>query len=170
MSLTGSFFVWITSFIVFVLIMFAAYKISYKLGIKKALYRTTYILLSVIFAFVLAPLVNNFIFDLDLSKFGVSLQYKDQTFYTLIDYIEEVIVYSDLLNDLYLYFPSLKDLLMDFPQILLAPIVYVVLFVILFALVKSGLCDVLATVLPLLFVRPILFVADFFRKPGEVKS
>lgn len=45
-----------------------------------------------------------------------------------------------------------------------------VLFVILFALVKSGLCDVLATVLPLLFVRPILFVADFFRKPGEVKS
>lgn len=46
----------------------------------------------------------------------------------------------------------------------------VVLFVILFALVKSGLCNVLATVLPLLFVRPILFVADFFRKPGEVKS
>lgn len=46
----------------------------------------------------------------------------------------------------------------------------VVLFVVLFALVKSGLCDVLATVLPLLFVRPVLFVADFFRKPGELKS
>jgi hypothetical protein len=45
-----------------------------------------------------------------------------------------------------------------------------VLFIVLFALIKSGLCDVLATVLPLLFVRPILFVADFFRKPGEVKS
>ncbi len=45
-----------------------------------------------------------------------------------------------------------------------------VLFVILYALVSSGLCDVLATVLPLLFVRPVLFVADFFRKPGEVKS
>ena len=45
-----------------------------------------------------------------------------------------------------------------------------VLFIILFALVKSGLCDVLASVLPLLFVRPVLFVADFFRKPGEVKS
>lgn len=44
-----------------------------------------------------------------------------------------------------------------------------VLFVVLYALVKSGLCDVLATVLPLLFVRPVLFVADFFRKPGEVK-
>ena len=45
-----------------------------------------------------------------------------------------------------------------------------VMFIVLFALVKSGLCDVLATVLPLLFVRPVLFVADFFRKPGEVKS
>lgn len=45
-----------------------------------------------------------------------------------------------------------------------------VLFIVLYALVKSGLCDVLATVLPLLFVRPVLFVADFFRKPGEVKS
>ena len=45
-----------------------------------------------------------------------------------------------------------------------------VLFVILYALVKSGFCDVLASVLPLLFVRPVLFVADFFRKPGEVKS
>ena len=45
-----------------------------------------------------------------------------------------------------------------------------VLFVIMFALVKSGFCDVLATVLPLLFVRPVLYVAEFFRKPGEVKS
>ena len=45
-----------------------------------------------------------------------------------------------------------------------------VLFIVLFALIKSGFCDVLATVLPLLFVRPVLFVADFFRKPGEVKS
>lgn len=45
-----------------------------------------------------------------------------------------------------------------------------VLFIVLYALVKSGLCDVLATVLPLLFVRPVLFVADFFRKPGEEKT
>ena len=45
-----------------------------------------------------------------------------------------------------------------------------VMFIVLFALVKSGLCDVLATVLPLLFVRPVLFVADFFRKPGEEKT
>ena len=41
------------------------------------------------------------------------------------------------------------------------------LFVILFALIKSGLCDSLAAVLPLVFTRPILFVGEFFRKSGE---
>lgn len=41
------------------------------------------------------------------------------------------------------------------------------LFVVLFALIKSGLCDSLAVVLPLVFTRPILFVGEFFRKSGE---
>ena len=41
------------------------------------------------------------------------------------------------------------------------------LFIILFALIKSGLCDSLAVVLPLVFTRPILFVGEFFRKSGE---
>lgn len=45
-----------------------------------------------------------------------------------------------------------------------------VLFVILFALIKSGTCNVLTAVLPLVFTRPILFVAEFFRKSGEIKS
>lgn len=45
----------------------------------------------------------------------------------------------------------------------------VVLFVVLFALVKSGLCNVIAVVLPLVFVRPILSVGEFFRKSGETK-
>ena len=40
----------------------------------------------------------------------------------------------------------------------------VVLFVILFALVKSGLCNVFSAVLPLAFTRPILSVGEFFRK------
>ena len=40
----------------------------------------------------------------------------------------------------------------------------VLLFVVLFALVKSGLCNVLSCVLPLVFTRPILSVAEFFRK------
>ena len=45
----------------------------------------------------------------------------------------------------------------------------VVIFVILFALVKSGVCHVITAVLPLAFTRPVLFVAEFFRKSGEKK-
>ena len=45
-----------------------------------------------------------------------------------------------------------------------------VLFLILFALVKSGLCNVIAAVLPLLFNRPILSIGEFFRKSGETKA
>ena len=40
----------------------------------------------------------------------------------------------------------------------------VLLCVILFALVKSGLCNVIAVVLPLAFTRPIISVGEFFRK------
>lgn len=40
----------------------------------------------------------------------------------------------------------------------------IALFVILFALVKSGLCNALASVLPLAFVRITITVAEFFRK------
>lgn len=47
---------------------------------------------------------------------------------------------------------------------------YVVLFIILFALAKSELCDLIALVLPLIFVRPTLTVGEFFRKSGESKS
>ena len=38
------------------------------------------------------------------------------------------------------------------------------IFVVLFAFVKSGLCDPLASVLPLIFVRPVITIAEFFRK------
>lgn len=41
------------------------------------------------------------------------------------------------------------------------------LFVVLFALVKSGLCNVITAVLPLAFTRPILTIAEFFRKSGD---
>lgn len=43
----------------------------------------------------------------------------------------------------------------------------IVLFVILFAFAKSGLCSPLAMVLPLVLFRPILMVIEFLRKPGE---
>ena len=46
---------------------------------------------------------------------------------------------------------------------------YGVLFILLFACAKSGLCDLIALALPLAFVRPVLTVAEFFRKPGERK-
>ena len=44
------------------------------------------------------------------------------------------------------------------------------IFIILFALVKSGTCHVITAVLPLAFTRPILFVGEFFRKSGEIKA
>ncbi len=43
----------------------------------------------------------------------------------------------------------------------------IVMFVLLFAFAKSGLCSPLAMVLPLLLFRPILMVIEFLRKPGE---
>ena len=41
-----------------------------------------------------------------------------------------------------------------------------VLFVILFACAKSGVFNLIALVLPLVFVRPTLTIAEFFRKKG----
>lgn len=46
----------------------------------------------------------------------------------------------------------------------------VVLVIILFALVKSGLCNAIAAVLPLAFTRPIISIGEFFRKSGEPKA
>lgn len=46
----------------------------------------------------------------------------------------------------------------------------VVIFIILFALIISGVCNVLTAVLPLAFTRPIIFVTEFFRKSGEIKA
>ena len=40
----------------------------------------------------------------------------------------------------------------------------IVLFIVLYALVKSGLCNVITAVLPLVFTRPILTICEFFRK------
>ena len=42
-----------------------------------------------------------------------------------------------------------------------------VMAIVLFALVKSGLCDVIALVVPLVFTRPILTLAEFFRKGDQ---
>ena len=46
---------------------------------------------------------------------------------------------------------------------------YGLLFVVLFACGKSGMFNLIALALPLVFVRPTLTVAEFFRRPGEKK-
>lgn len=43
----------------------------------------------------------------------------------------------------------------------------VLMFVVLFACAKSGHFHVVALVLPLIFVRPILTIAEFFQKKGS---
>ncbi len=44
----------------------------------------------------------------------------------------------------------------------------VLMVLVLFAFAKSGLCNAIALVVPLLFVRPTLTLQEFFRrKPGE---
>ena len=45
-----------------------------------------------------------------------------------------------------------------------------VLAIVLIAFAKSGLCNVLAMVLPLAFTRPALLFAEFFGKAGEKKA
>ena len=40
----------------------------------------------------------------------------------------------------------------------------IILFVLLFALAKSGVCNILALVIPLALLQPILLVTEFFRK------
>lgn len=46
----------------------------------------------------------------------------------------------------------------------------IILAVVLFAFAKSGLCNVFAMVLPLAYVRPILTILEFFRKPGDLQK
>ncbi len=44
---------------------------------------------------------------------------------------------------------------------------YAVLFIVLFAAAKSSYFDPFTLVLPLIFVRPTLYVGEFFRKKGD---
>lgn len=47
---------------------------------------------------------------------------------------------------------------------------YAVIFIVFFAGARSGYCNVLTLVLPLVFTRPILSVGEFFGKSGDRKS
>lgn len=44
---------------------------------------------------------------------------------------------------------------------------FLILAVLLFALAKSGLCNVIALLLPIAFVRPAMMVMQFFRKEDD---
>lgn len=44
---------------------------------------------------------------------------------------------------------------------------YGLLFLLLFVGAKSGVCNLVALLLPLVFVRPVLTFGEFFRKKGE---
>lgn len=46
----------------------------------------------------------------------------------------------------------------------------IAIFVILLVCVKSGACNAIASVVPLLLIRPVITIAEFFRKPGETQS
>lgn len=43
----------------------------------------------------------------------------------------------------------------------------IVMFVVILVLAKSGVCNAISLVLPLLLTRPVLLVVEFFRKAGE---
>ena len=42
-----------------------------------------------------------------------------------------------------------------------------VMFIIFFALAKSGVCNAISLVVPLVFARPTITIAEFFRKKGD---
>lgn len=47
---------------------------------------------------------------------------------------------------------------------------YILLFVLLVAFTRSGICNPVAMVLPIFFVRPIISFGEFFRKKGDNKQ
>ena len=129
MELYLEYIIFIVSLLTLSLFILINYKIGKKEGIKKALYRITYRSLCVIIAFILSPYITEFILNYDLYEGGHSIRYNGMHFYRIIDFIEEIIVHNEVLNDIYNLFPSLKNLLMDFPQVLFIPFGYLLTFI-----------------------------------------
>ena len=46
---------------------------------------------------------------------------------------------------------------------------YAIMFIVLFAGAKSGYCNLVALLLPLIFVRPVLTFGEFFRKKEDTQ-
>lgn len=117
------------SLLVMALICFISYKLGKREGLKKSLYKITYRSLCVVFSFIVAPYLNEYILNYDLYKIKKPIKFDGMYFYRAIDFLEEVIVHNEVLNDIYNFVPSLKNLLMDFPQVLTIPFVYVITFI-----------------------------------------
>ena len=163
MEVLLKYLVFMISLFFLIMILFLAYLRGKRRGIKKSLYRITYISFCVLIAFILAPYVTEFILNMDLYKSGHAIEYQGMYFYRLIDFIEEVIVHSAILNDIYSFAPSLKNLLMDFPQTLFIPFVYVLVFLL-------SLCLLLPLYMYLSYKRKrrVLYVKSFYNKKQKV--
>ena len=46
---------------------------------------------------------------------------------------------------------------------------HAVMFIVLFAGAKSGFCNLVALLLPLIFIRPVLTIGEFFRKKEDTQ-
>ena len=128
MSLFLRSMLFISSLIIFLLIFLISYKVGKKRGIKKALYRITYRCICVILSFLIAPYLTDYILNFDLYPHGLAIHYQGLNFYRIIDFIEEVIVHSEILNDIYFLLPNLKSLLIDFPHVVFIPFAYLLAF------------------------------------------
>ncbi len=121
--------IFMISLVCLLLFLLLIYFRGKRRGIKKALYRVTYTFVCVIIAFIVSPYLNEYILNYDLYQGGHAIRYNGLHFYRIIDFIEEVIVHNEVLNDIYNFLPSLKKLLMDFPQVLFIPFTYLLTFI-----------------------------------------
>lgn len=130
MELYTKHIVFTVSLLILFFILYLMFIIGKKQGIKKSLYKISYRSICIVFAFVTAPQVNEYLVNYNLYDIGKSIKYNGLHFYRFIDFFEEIIVHNEVLNDIYNLIPSLKNLLMDFPQVLFVPFTYVLIFMI----------------------------------------
>ena len=130
MELHTKYIVFTVSLLILCFILYLMFIIGKKQGIKKSLYKISYRAICIVFSFVTAPYINEYLVNYNLYDIGKSIKYNGLHFYRFIDFFEEIIVHNEVLNDIYNLIPSLKNLLMDFPQVLFIPFTYVIVFII----------------------------------------
>jgi len=128
----GDLFLLISAALISVIILFTlfflGYKLSHKIGVKKALYRTTYIIICVGVAFLITKPVTGFLLHFDLRKVGMEFSVNGVQYNLLIDFLEGFIVYNDVFVTLYEFFPSLRELFTEVPHLLVTPFAFIIIF------------------------------------------